>query len=763
MASSSSTVYSSFSSSGSFRFIVSHVNPSGSAYGSWRISLTGLSLSIGSFASIFSSMRGTGCVDQNLYDLCSASSGVLAGFSSRELTFRCSSTFINMSTDSEFVVGKPPVPVFALPPPPPPPPPLLPCSSGPSPARGTVSPFIWGVSEAATAGSLGFDFTMRSRSRSHDRSKRDKKGTNRRDSSSSSSFSGSDSSDSGSEDSRSSSRSNRNTKDKRDYKRRNADKVSSRRRSPSPKRAERPARDHREASSLKDRQADRRRPSRSPERQKPHKRHDSRSPPRRPREDGNRNRRSRSPRDRRRADSRDGKEDARNARYDEDSRKGSTVQEDNRRHRTRSPRERRHYSRERSRRDDERSTHRKDDSRNGRDGSRHRSRSPTARRGDHSRSERRNQPEDTDQRDYGNRGQQPQNRWMHDMYESHDSQRNADRSYRRSNRDTMDDDFMQSRRLQREIIGTEGVPEAWGDSPSEPNSSDDELAPSKGGSGKHKSKGKEKKKASKHSKSKKEKKKKKSSKKSKKSKSSKKKKKRKNKKAAASSSSASESESSSSDGDGEEEVWIEKSEALARTAAAKGAGGGSAGASGGSRARSVEEDGDNVVGPVKTSGNLSQKDFGRALLPGEGAAMAAYVTEGKRIPRRGEIGLTSDEIANFEQVGYVMSGSRHRRMEAVRIRKENQIYSADEKRALAMFSKEERQKRENKILTQFKEMITAKLSENKNLICFWLVSITPSELSICFSSSFISVLAVSTTRHSRANVLDSSLRERNHN
>jgi hypothetical protein len=34
---------------------------------------------------------------------------------------------------------------------------------------------------------------------------------------------------------------------------------------------------------------------------------------------------------------------------------------------------------------------------------------------------------------------------------------------------------------------------------------------------------------------------------------------------------------------------------------------------------------------------------------------------------------------------WVMSGSRHRRMEAVRLRKENQIYSADEKRALAMF------------------------------------------------------------------------------
>ena len=67
-----------------------------------------------------------------------------------------------------------------------------------------------------------------------------------------------------------------------------------------------------------------------------------------------------------------------------------------------------------------------------------------------------------------------------------------------------------------------------------------------------------------------------------------------------------------------------------------------------------------VVGPLQKSHvTLSQKDFGKALLPGEGAAMAAYVAEGKRIPRRGEIGLTSDQIASFESVGYVMSGSRY--------------------------------------------------------------------------------------------------------
>lgn len=56
--------------------------------------------------------------------------------------------------------------------------------------------------------------------------------------------------------------------------------------------------------------------------------------------------------------------------------------------------------------------------------------------------------------------------------------------------------------------------------------------------------------------------------------------------------------------------------------------------------------------------HLFSPSFGHALLPGEGAAMAEYVKAGKRIPRRGEIGLTSNEIADFEKSGYVMSGSR---------------------------------------------------------------------------------------------------------
>src|SRR5262249_53463982 len=67
--------------------------------------------------------------------------------------------------------------------------------------------------------------------------------------------------------------------------------------------------------------------------------------------------------------------------------------------------------------------------------------------------------------------------------------------------------------------------------------------------------------------------------------------------------------------------------------------------------------------------------MGGALMPGEGDAIAQFVQSGQRIPRRGEIGLTSKQIEDFEKLGFVMSGSRHKRMNAIRMRKESQIYS----------------------------------------------------------------------------------------
>ncbi|XP_064552983.1 NKAP family protein CG6066 [Drosophila montana] len=289
-----------------------------------------------------------------------------------------------------------------------------------------------------------------------------------------------------------------------------------------------------------------------------------------------------------------------------------------------------------------------------------------------------------------------------------------------------DSKALNARRAQRVRIGEEGVPEVWGTSPTRTHH-DVELVKGSFVGPKKKNKLK---KSSKMKKAKSKKK----AKKIKKKKKSKKVSSSSSDTSSSSSSSSSSSESSSlsddsSESEDEQELWLEKTadgikmppkkkvkkstskknrkkKKKRKSESDKKSSSSAARSKSKASANKNEED----VGPsLRSGGSLNQKDFGRALLPGEGAAMAAYIAEGKRIPRRGEIGLTSDEIANFESVGYVMSGSRHRRMEAVRIRKENQLYSADEKRALAMFSKEERQKRENKILTQFKDMIHSKL------------------------------------------------------
>ncbi|KAG0198614.1 hypothetical protein BGX28_007954 [Mortierella sp. GBA30] len=123
-------------------------------------------------------------------------------------------------------------------------------------------------------------------------------------------------------------------------------------------------------------------------------------------------------------------------------------------------------------------------------------------------------------------------------------------------------------------------------------------------------------------------------------------------------------------------------------------------------------DDDQEVGPVPLhiqDSKMNERSYGGALLAGEGSAMAAYVQEGKRIPRRGEIGLESEQIESFESAGFVMSGSRHQRMNAVRVRKENQVISAEEKRALLIFNQEEKIKKDNKIINEMREMVASKL------------------------------------------------------
>ena len=107
--------------------------------------------------------------------------------------------------------------------------------------------------------------------------------------------------------------------------------------------------------------------------------------------------------------------------------------------------------------------------------------------------------------------------------------------------------------------------------------------------------------------------------------------------------------------------------------------------------------------PVSGGDAKSGKQYGEALLPGEGAGIAAFVQNNLRCLAEAEIGIDSDNIARLEQDGYVMSGSRHAKMNAVRLRKENQVYTMEEKRALAIIALEERQKKEVEVVNEFKD------------------------------------------------------------
>eukprot|EP01133_Synstelium_polycarpum_P006676 gene6676-7760_t len=118
------------------------------------------------------------------------------------------------------------------------------------------------------------------------------------------------------------------------------------------------------------------------------------------------------------------------------------------------------------------------------------------------------------------------------------------------------------------------------------------------------------------------------------------------------------------------------------------------------------------VGP-KPLPQVQVGDYGGAMMPGEAEAIAQYVQQDKRIPRRGEVGMSSKEIELYENVGYVMSGSRHRRMNAVRLRKEGQVYSAEEKRAMAVLSREEKAKKENRLLSDFRSLVNSKINDNQ--------------------------------------------------
>ena len=132
--------------------------------------------------------------------------------------------------------------------------------------------------------------------------------------------------------------------------------------------------------------------------------------------------------------------------------------------------------------------------------------------------------------------------------------------------------------------------------------------------------------------------------------------------------------------------------------------------------REALDAGEALIGPPPPPAAIGPNDavdHGSHLLAGEGAAMGAFVRDGQRIPRRGEIGLKTEQIERFEQLGYVMSGNRHARMNAVRMRKEAQVYSAEEKAALAALNKEERLAKEQRVLDDMRALVAQQLETNQ--------------------------------------------------
>ena len=126
--------------------------------------------------------------------------------------------------------------------------------------------------------------------------------------------------------------------------------------------------------------------------------------------------------------------------------------------------------------------------------------------------------------------------------------------------------------------------------------------------------------------------------------------------------------------------------------------------------KSTEENED-IIGP-RPLPSVELMGYGSGLLKGEGAAMAEYVQQNKRIPRRGEL-HSADQISTFEAAGFVMSGSRNKRMTAVRIRKENQVYTAEEQRSLNAARLEEKILKENKIIADFRNIVDSKLAKKQ--------------------------------------------------
>ena len=104
-------------------------------------------------------------------------------------------------------------------------------------------------------------------------------------------------------------------------------------------------------------------------------------------------------------------------------------------------------------------------------------------------------------------------------------------------------------------------------------------------------------------------------------------------------------------------------------------------------------------------GNTTNRDTAVNSYRAKAPPWRSSCNPGKESRGRGEVGYSSEQIENFEKMGYVMSGSRHARMNAVRLRKENQVYSAEEQAALAMINYEEKAAKEKQVMEELKRLV----------------------------------------------------------
>ena len=101
-------------------------------------------------------------------------------------------------------------------------------------------------------------------------------------------------------------------------------------------------------------------------------------------------------------------------------------------------------------------------------------------------------------------------------------------------------------------------------------------------------------------------------------------------------------------------------------------------------------------------------EYGGQVDQGEAAAILPYIQSGKRVPRRGEIGLTAEEIAGYERAGYVMSGNRNVYMTTMRMKKEAAVIGLEEERRMRALAMEAKRRREAQLVESLRAMIPQK-------------------------------------------------------